>query len=89
MSAESAALVVTGFPFEPFVDADRVAEFTGYDRRTVLRWTREGRLPGYPPPGGKKTRNNWRYKLSEVDGAIRTNVESACRPCRPRKGNLA
>lgn len=71
------------FPIESYVDANVVAEFTGYDRRTVLRWTRERKLPGYPPPGGKKCRNNWRYKLSEVDGAMRATVHSDRRPCRP------
>jgi hypothetical protein len=76
------------FHFEPYVDADVLAQFTGYDRRTLLRWTREGKIPGYPPPGGKKLRNNWRYKLSEVDAAIRSNIESPCRPCRPQKGRL-
>lgn len=70
-------------PIESYVDANVVAEFTGYDRRTVLRWTRERKLPGYPPPGGKKCRNNWRYKLSEVDSAMRSTVDSCRRPCRP------
>ena len=71
------------FPIESYVDADVVAKFTGYDRRTVLRWTRERKLPGYPPPGGKKCRNDWRYKLSEVDVAMRSTVHSERRPCRP------
>jgi hypothetical protein len=70
-------------PIESYVDANVVAEFTGYDRRTVLRWTRERKLPGYPPPGGKKCRNDWRYKLSEVDSAMRSTVDSCRRPCRP------
>jgi hypothetical protein len=69
--------------FEPFVDADAVAEFTGYDRRTVLRYTREGTLRGYPPPGKKRRRNDWRYKLSEVDADMRSTVDSKRRPCRP------
>ncbi len=71
------------FSLEPYVDANVVAKFTGYDRRTILRWTREGKIPGYPPPGGKKTRNNWRYKLSEVDAALRSTVDLCRRPCRP------
>jgi hypothetical protein len=71
------------FSFEPYVDADVVSGFIGYDRRTVLRWTRERKLPGYPPPGGKKHRNDWRYKLSEVDAAMCSTVHSERRPCRP------
>ncbi len=79
----SVASAANAFPFEPYVDADVVAKFTGYDRRTVLRYTRDGVLPGYPPPGDKRCRNNWRYKLSEVDVAMRSKVDSMRRPCRP------
>ena len=83
MSELATAQRPNAFAIESYVDADVVAEFTGYDRRTVLRWTREKKLPGYPPPGGKKCRNNWRYKLSEVDSAMRSPVDSCRRPCRP------
>jgi hypothetical protein len=74
--------------FEPYVDADAVAEFTGYDRQTVLRYTREGVFRGYPPPGKKRRRNYWRYKLSEVDADMRSTVDSKRRPCRPHGDKL-
>ena len=83
MSQLAVAQEHSAFSIESWVDADAVAAFTNYDRRTVLRWTRERKLPGYPPPGGKKHRNAWRYKLSEVDAAMRSTVHSDRRPCRP------
>jgi hypothetical protein len=79
-----AASVPTSTPLEPFVDADAVAKFTGYDRRMVLRLTRDGLLTGYPPPGKRRSRNHWRYKLSEVDAAMRSKVDSNRRSCRPQ-----
>ena len=34
--------------FEPFVDADRAAEFLSIDRETIIRWARKGTIPGHP-----------------------------------------
>ncbi len=75
-------LEVTGhFSIEPFVDADRVAEHTSYERRTVLLWARKGLIRAYPPPGDLRQRNDWRFKLSEVDEDLRKQVNSPRRPC--------
>jgi hypothetical protein len=49
--------------FEPFVDADAVAEFMGISRRQVMTMSRRGELPAHPIGRGRKT---WRYRISEV-----------------------
>jgi hypothetical protein len=50
--------------FEPFVDADRVAEFLSMPRREVLKLTREGTITAYPVSG--RIRKTFKYRLSEV-----------------------
>jgi hypothetical protein len=50
--------------FEPFVDADRVAEFLSVPRREVAKLTREGKLTGYPISGTQRL--TYKYRLSEV-----------------------
>jgi hypothetical protein len=54
----------TAFNFEPFVDADRVAEFLSMPRREVLKLTREGTITAYPISG--RIRKTFKYRLSEV-----------------------
>jgi hypothetical protein len=39
--------------FEPFVDADRAAEFLSIDRETIIRWARKGTIPGHPLGAGR------------------------------------
>jgi excisionase family DNA binding protein len=65
---------------EYFVDADEAANFLKLDRRTVLKWAREGRIPAHPldPRAGKK---DWRFLLSELDQWLRGQVNLACRTC--------
>ena len=55
----------TAFNFEPFVDADRVAEFLSMPRREVLKLTREGKFTAYPVSG--RIRKTFKYRLSEVE----------------------
>jgi hypothetical protein len=50
--------------FEPFVDADAVAEFLSIDRREVLKLTRNGVITGYAISG--KLRKTRKYRLSVI-----------------------
>jgi len=58
---------------EPFVTAERVAEFLGLTRRQVLTMARTGEIPAHPISGRK--RHVWTFRISEVAGqvAIRRN----------------
>jgi excisionase family DNA binding protein len=68
-------MATLNWDFEPWVDAGRVAEFLSIERKTVLAWARRGKLPATPldPDAGRK---EWRFKLSEVDEAMRARVNS-------------
>jgi hypothetical protein len=70
----------TEMTFEPFVDANAVAEHVKVTRRQILAMTRRGVIPGYPMGMGS-SRRVWRYKLSEIDaivtGASKKNPERA------------
>jgi excisionase family DNA binding protein len=59
--------------FEPFVGADRAAEFLAMPRKTLLGLARRGKIPahGIPGKGQKKT---WRFRLSELDRWMLTEV---------------
>jgi excisionase family DNA binding protein len=60
---------------EPFVDADRAADFLGITRRRMLEMARAGEIPGHPIGGGK--RKTWRFRLSEVAEAVAVEKPSA------------
>jgi len=55
---------------EPFVDADRAAEFLVITRRHLLEMARAGHIPAHPIGSGK--RKTWRFRLSEIADAIST-----------------
>lgn len=58
---------------EPFVNANRAAAFLDIPRKTLLGLARRGKLPAHGLPGkGKK--KNWRFRLSELDRWMRTEV---------------
>jgi hypothetical protein len=59
---------------EPYVDADRAAEFLSLTRRRVLEMARGGILPGHPL--GEGVRRVWRFRLSELHSALANNVNS-------------
>jgi excisionase family DNA binding protein len=61
--------------FEPWVDADRVAEFLSIKRKTALAWARDGKLPATPLDPDAQ-RKEWRFKLSQVDEAMEGGVDS-------------
>ena len=49
---------------EPFVDAERAAEFLGIRPRRLLEMARAGELPAYPLGNG--ARRTWRFRLTEI-----------------------
>ncbi len=54
---------------EPFVRPDVVAEYLGIDTSTVVRFVRNGLIPGHPlRVSGRRT--HWRFLLSEIKEAI-------------------
>jgi excisionase family DNA binding protein len=57
-----------GRDIEPFVDANRAAEFLVITRRHLLEMARAGEIPAHPIGGGK--RKIWRFRLSELAEAI-------------------
>lgn len=65
-----------GTDIEPFVDANRAAEFLLITRRHLLELARAGVIPAHPIGNGK--RKTWRFRLSEIADAIST--ERSCVP---------
>lgn len=59
---------------EPYVDADRAAEFLDLTRRRVIEMARAGALPGHPL--GEGVRRVWRFRLSELHAAVANKVNS-------------
>jgi hypothetical protein len=53
---------------EPFVDANRAAEFLCLRPRRVLELARQGAIPAHPL--GEGPRKVWRFRLSEVAAAM-------------------
>ena len=71
---------------EPFVDAQKAAEFLNLRPRHVLELARAGSIPAYPVGNGQ--RRVWRFRLPELasvlvsravncnDAAVRTRRET-------------
>jgi hypothetical protein len=53
---------------EPFVDAEKAAEFANLRRRRLLELARTGKIPAYPIGDGQ--RRVWRFRLSEIASAL-------------------
>ena len=68
---------------EHFVDATKAAEFLSMDRRTLIRWAREGIVPGHPLGAG--VRRIWRFRLGELSSWANAQVQSGYRPCSPER----
>jgi helix-turn-helix protein len=66
---------------EPFVDAERGAEFLGIMRRRLLEMARGGTIPAHAIGNGN--RKTWRFRLSELAEAIAANKP---RPFSPKRG---
>ena len=71
---------------EYFVDAAEAAKFLGLNRRTVLKMARDGNIPAHPLGDG--SRKLWRFLLSELDEWMRSRVNSARRPCSPKRRDI-
>jgi len=65
---------------EHFIDAGRAAEFVQLNRRTLLRFAREGSIPAHPLAGNK--RRKWRFLISELDAWARAKVNSTSDRCQ-------
>ncbi len=53
---------------EPFVDANKAAEFLNLRPRRLLELAREGSIPAYPIGNGR--RRIWRFRLSELASVL-------------------
>ena len=64
---------------EPFVDANRAAEFLVMTRRQLLEMARAGQIPAHPIGQGK--RRQWRFRLSELAEALvaKTVAKAECK----------
>ena len=70
-------------PLEPFVDANRAADFLSIKPRQVLALARTGRLPAHPL--GTGPRKVWRFRLSELAESLGKKVVASA--ARPRYGS--
>ena len=61
------------FSSEPFVDAERAAIFLSMSRKPVLALARGSKLPAHPIGG---TRKIWRFRISELEHWLNTEVNS-------------
>jgi hypothetical protein len=60
---------------EPFVNAERAALFLDMPRKTLLGLARRRKLPAHGVPG-KGRKKSWRFRISELDLWMRTEVIS-------------
>ena len=65
---------------ERFIDAGKAAEFVQLNRKTLLRFAREGSIPAHPLAGTK--RRKWRFLISELDAWARAKVNSTSDRCQ-------
>jgi hypothetical protein len=63
---------------EPFVDAERAANFLSMRRKTLLELARRGKLPGHPVGSGQ--RKMWKFRISELDHWMSAAVNLSQRP---------
>jgi hypothetical protein len=66
--------VPSSLTLEPFVDADRAADFLAMSRKTLLALARKGYLPGHPV--GQGVRKIWKFRLSELECWMQHEVNS-------------
>jgi excisionase family DNA binding protein len=66
--------------FEPLIDSCQAARLLGNIHvKTLQRYARHGRLPGYQIGG------HWYFRASELDYWLRSRINSSCHPCRLHK----
>jgi len=68
------SLLGTVPPSEPYIEAGRAAAYLSMSRKTLLKKARSGRLPGHPIGDGRK--KMWRFRISELDRWMQTEVTS-------------
>ena len=78
MSRELRPIAIHGI--ERFIDAGKAAEFVQLNRKTLLRFAREGSIPAHPLTGNK--RRKWRFLISELDAWARAKVNSTSDRCQ-------
>ena len=78
MSRELRPIAIHGI--EHFIDAGQAAEFVQLNRKTLLRFAREGSIPAHPLTG--KKRRKWRFLISELDAWARAKVNSTSDRCQ-------
>jgi hypothetical protein len=71
----SISLSNSSINLEPFVDAERAACFLAMPRKTLLAMARHGKLPAHGLPG-KGKRKIWKFRLSELDSWMKSEVIS-------------
>lgn len=59
---------------EPFIDPGKAAQFVQLNRKTILRFAREGSIPAHPLAGNR--RKKWRFLISELDAWARAKINS-------------
>lgn len=59
---------------EPYIEAGRAAAYLSMSRKTLLKKARAGRLPAHPIGDGRK--KMWRFRISELDCWMQTEVTS-------------
>ena len=63
--------------FEPLINSPEAAKLLGdIHVKTLLRYARQGILPGYRVGG------HWYFRASELDAWLRSQINSSCHPCR-------
>ncbi len=64
--------------FEPYVSAEKAAQYLDIKPKTLLEKARKGQIPAYP--WGDGTRKTWRFKISQLDEWMKSRIHSGRRP---------
>ena len=70
---------------EPYIEAGRAADYLSMSRKTLLKKARTGRLPAHPIGDGRK--KMWRFRISELDHWMQTEVTSGSDGGRSKERN--
>ena len=72
--------VIGNHESEPFIDPGKAAQFVQLNRKTILRFAREGSIPAHPLAGNR--RKKWRFLISELDAWARAKINSNSDRCQ-------
>ena len=61
---------------EPVIDSEEAARFLDINPKTLQKMARNGEVPGY------RIGKFWRFRISDLDGWLRSRVISRCHSCR-------